>query len=57
MFSLRGFSRFNYRRMFSTMTYEQLQLKNGSKGSLWIEINRPELHNAFNPILISEITQ
>ncbi|MEX0798197.1 MAG: enoyl-CoA hydratase-related protein [Bacteriovoracaceae bacterium] len=37
------------------MTYEFLKLDIDNNGAAWIELNRPEIHNAFNDKLIEEL--
>jgi methylglutaconyl-CoA hydratase len=50
------FVAFSTRRFSTVSNYQQVIVKPGAKGSLWVQLNRPELHNAFNPVLISELT-
>jgi enoyl-CoA hydratase/carnithine racemase len=31
------------------------KVKEGKESSVWVTLNRPELHNAFNEVLIEEL--
>ena len=45
-------------RKFSSQTYQFIKLneKENTKGALWLHLDRQEIHNAFNEVLINELT-